>query len=165
MEQLEETTEPEIEETEQPEETEDWEEGEVVEDPTPEAVEPQETEAPAQPVETETPVEPEETENQEDLISGTDERGRRTIAAVILSTFVTAAIGIVTSKLIDDGAISIKFTCAGFIVTACLLVISSMIEKKSVSAAKMEKQQKGISWIQALFIGFMQGIGTLPGIS
>lgn len=106
-----------------------------------------------------------ETENQEDLISGTDERGRCTIVAVILSTFVTAAIGSVTSKLIDDGAISIKFTCAGFIVTACLLVISSMIEKKSVSAAKKEKQQKGISWIQALFIGLMQGIGTLPGIS
>ena len=62
-----------------------------------------------------------ETENQEDLISGTDERGRRTIAAVILSTFVTAAIGIVTSKLIDDGAISIKFTCAGFIVTVVFL--------------------------------------------
>ena len=40
-----------------------------------------------------------------------------------------------------------------------------MIEKKSVSAAKTEKQQKGISWIQALFIGLMQGIGTLPGIS
>ena len=64
-----------------------------------------------------------ETENQEDLISGTDERGRRTIVAVILSTFVTAAIGIVTSKLIDDGAISIKFTCAGFI-TIIFMILS-----------------------------------------
>ena len=75
-----------------------------------------------------------EAEDSEDFISGTDARGRRTIVAVILTTLVTGVIGVLTSKLIKDDVISIKVTCAGFIVTACLLVVSSIIEKKSVSA-------------------------------
>lgn len=106
-----------------------------------------------------------EAEDSEDFISGTDARGRRTIVAVILTTLVTGVIGVLTSKLIKDDVISIKVTCAGFIVTACLLVVSSIIEKKSVSAKRIEEQKKGVSPLQALFIGFMQGVGTLPGIS
>ncbi len=106
-----------------------------------------------------------EAEDSEDFISGTDVRGRRTIVAVILTTLVTGVIGVLTSKLIKDDVISIKVTCAGFIVTACLLVVSSIIEKKSASAKRIEEQKKGVSPLQALFIGFMQGVGTLPGIS
>ena len=106
-----------------------------------------------------------EAEDSEDFISGTDARGRRTIVAVILTTLVTGVIGVLTSKLIKDDVISIKVTCAGFIVTACLLVVSSIIEKKSASAKRIEEQKKGVSPLQALFIGFMQGVGTLPGIS
>lgn len=101
-----------------------------------------------------------------DLLCGTDALGRRTIVAVILSTLVTAVIGLGTSKLIDDSVISIKLTCAGFIVTAILLVISSVIEKKNEASADSKSVQlKGISPLQALFIGLMQGVGTLPGIS
>lgn len=106
-----------------------------------------------------------EAEDSEDFISGTDARGRRTIVAVILTTLVTGVIGVLTSKLIKDDVISIKVTCAGFIVTACLLVVSSIIEKKSASVKRIEEQKKGVSPLQALFIGFMQGVGTLPGIS
>lgn len=106
-----------------------------------------------------------EAEDSEDFISGTDVRGRRTIVAVILTTLVTGVIGVLTSKLIKNDVISIKVTCAGFIVTACLLVVSSIIEKKSASAKRIEEQKKGVSPLQALFIGFMQGVGTLPGIS
>lgn len=106
-----------------------------------------------------------EAEDSDDFISGTDARGRRTIVAVILTTLVTGVIGVLTSKLIKDDVISIKVTCAGFIVTACLLVVSSIIEKKSGSAKRIEEQKKGVSPLQALFIGFMQGVGTLPGIS
>ncbi|MBQ1949575.1 MAG: undecaprenyl-diphosphate phosphatase [Treponema sp.] len=106
-----------------------------------------------------------EPETEEDFISGTEERGRRTIIAVILSTLVTGVIGVLTSKLIDDGTISIKVTCCGFIVTAVLLVVSSLIEKCNFSEKKLEAQKKGIGPVQALFIGLMQGIGTLPGIS
>lgn len=97
--------------------------------------------------------------DENDILCGTEERGRKTILALIISTVITGAIGIGTSKLIPN--LSIKVTCAGFLVTSCLLIISSFIEKKS--AAKAET--KGISIFQAAVIGFMQGVGTLPGIS
>lgn len=101
----------------------------------------------------------------DDILSGTEKRGRKTIIAVILSSIVTAIIGIFTSKLIPD--LSIKFTCAGFIFTAFLLVLSQILANRAakLNINKASKDRKGISPLQALFIGFMQGVGTLPGIS
>lgn len=109
-------------------------------------------------------------EDEMDFLSGTDERGRRTIIAVLVSTFVTGVIGVLTSKLIPT--LSIKITCLGFVVTAFLLIFSSVMEKNNAKRTKTIYEEKksamqthGISWVQALLIGFMQGIGTLPGIS
>lgn len=96
-----------------------------------------------------------------DLLTGTDELGRKTIIAVIVATIVTGAIGVVTSKLIPE--LPIKVTCVGFLFTACLLIFSSIWAKKHDS--NNLKEARGISILQALFIGFMQGVGTLPGIS
>lgn len=95
-----------------------------------------------------------------DLLTGTDELGRKTILAVIFATLVTGAIGIVTSKLIPG--LPLKVTCLGFLVTAGLLIFSAKFEKRK---ATQGREEKGISILQALFIGFMQGVGTLPGIS
>lgn len=67
--------------------------------------------------------------DENDILCGTEERGRKTILALIISTIITGAIGVGTSKLIPN--LSIKITCAGFLVTSCLLIISSLIEKKS----------------------------------
>ena len=106
--------------------------------------------------------------DETDFISGTDERGRKAIIAVLISTLVTGVIGIFTKKLIDNDQISIKITCAGFIVTALLLIFSSLLEKfsaKTMTQKKELQQQKGISALQAIIIGIMQGFGTLPGIS
>ena len=106
--------------------------------------------------------------DESDFISGTDERGRKAIIAVLISTLVTGVIGIFTKKLIDNDQISIKITCAGFIVTALLLIFSSLLEKfsaKTMTQKKELQQQKGISALQAVIIGIMQGFGTLPGIS
>ena len=103
-----------------------------------------------------------------DLLTGTDELGRKTILAVIVATIVTGAIGVVTSKLIPE--LPIKVTCVGFLFTACLLIFSAKFEKRK-SARKSDvpfdsaQGTKGISILQALFIGFMQGVGTLPGVS
>ncbi len=102
-----------------------------------------------------------------DLLTGSDERGRKTILAVIFATLVTGIIGIVTSKFIPD--LPIKVTCAGFLFTALLLIFSAKWEKRQ-RARNIESQAeqlpaKGISILQALFIGFMQGVGTLPGVS
>ncbi len=106
-----------------------------------------------------------ETEEQ-DLLCGNDALGRKTIIAIIFATLVTGIIGIFTSKLIPE--LPLKVTCAGFIVTAALLVFSSVWEKKRNSASEQEPaidKKQGITIIQSLFIGFMQGVGTLPGIS
>ncbi|MDE6246016.1 MAG: undecaprenyl-diphosphate phosphatase [Treponemataceae bacterium] len=105
---------------------------------------------------------PKETTDEEDFLCGTDKRGQKTIIAIILTTCVTGVIGIFTSKVIPD--LSIKFTCAGFIITAFLLVFSSIIEKRAPKA-EAKTSSDGIKPHQALIIGLMQGLGTLPGIS
>ncbi len=84
------------------------------------------------------------------------------IVAIIAATFVTGVLGIFSSKIISE--ISVKAVCAGFIITALLLIFSSLLEKKR-SAAFLENSMESPSWKQALAIGFAQGIGTLPGIS
>lgn len=106
-----------------------------------------------------------EEEDFDDILSGTESRGRKTIIAVILSSIITGGIGIFTSKLVPE--LSIKVTCAGFVVTSALLVFSELIAKRSskLNQNQSPKDKKGISALQALFIGFMQGVGTLPGIS
>ena len=102
-----------------------------------------------------------------DILSGNTERGRRTIIAVFVTTVVTGAIGVFTSKLIPD--MSLKITAGGFIVTAALLIISALIEKRRKAAQQTftptSDTPKGINIAQAALIGVMQGIGTFPGIS
>ena len=97
------------------------------------------------------------------------------ILAIILATVVTGALGLCTSKLLDSNKISIKIICAGFIVTALLLIFSSLIEKKRLLKSEKNSSSQEISpqqtksvpvkWWQSLIIGIAQGIGTLPGIS
>ena len=86
---------------------------------------------------------------------------KKYILAIILATIVTGIMGVISSKFVEN--VPVKFICAGFIVTAVLLVLSSVVEKKSGIISGDEK--KSVTWIQALIIGFAQGVGTLPGIS
>lgn len=100
---------------------------------------------------------------------------RKTIIAILISTVVTGILGAISSKFIPN--LSIKVTCCGFLITAILLILSSRVEKRNslkiqncadVSPEKNAQKSEKIpvvSKIQALIIGFMQGIGTLPGIS
>ena len=111
-------------------------------------------------------AQPESFVKPEDSLSGTDKAGRRTIIAVIITTFITAAIGIVTSKKIPE--LSIKSTCAGFLVTAVLLIVSNLRRQRNeklAAASETANEPKGISLFQSVVIGIMQGLGTLPGIS
>lgn len=99
--------------------------------------------------------------DKSDLLCGSDQLGRLTIIAIILSTIVTGLIGILTSKLIPE--LPVKVICCGFLITSVLLIVSAILEKrKSVNPSL---SNNGISKKQSLFIGFMQGVGTLPGIS
>ena len=108
-----------------------------------------------------------------DLLSGTDQAGRKTIIAIIITTAITGVMGIVTSKLIPE--LPIKVTCCGFLVTSALLHYSTILEKRQnavtttaapdAAATENATQAQGISIIQSIVIGIMQGFGTLPGIS
>lgn len=89
--------------------------------------------------------------------SNEEVQDRKTILAIVIVTIITGAIGIVTSKLIPD--LPVHYVFIGFIITAFLLVFSSIIAKKYPGKAE------GISWKQSIVIGIAQGIGTLPGIS
>ena len=99
--------------------------------------------------------------SENDLLCPTDKIGQKTIIAIILTTAITGAFGVVTSKLIPD--LGIKFVCGGFLVTSALLIISSIMEKRQ--SAKGPNEFTGISIKQSIIIGIMQGFGTLPGIS
>lgn len=98
-----------------------------------------------------------------------EQAGRSLIIMVIISTIVTGAIGMVTSKVITR--IPLTHICIGFLITAALLVASSIVDKHrclpraAMNGASGEQHLTGINWWQALIVGFAQGIGTLPGIS
>lgn len=102
-----------------------------------------------------------------DLLTGTEDLGRRTILAVIATTVVTGAIGVFTSKVLPE--FPIKAVCVGFLFTAALLIVSGIFSKRKSSAEKNPEAGKnsaqGISILNALVIGAAQGIGTLPGVS
>lgn len=102
-----------------------------------------------------------------DLLTGTEELGRRTILAVIATTVVTGAIGVFTSRVLPE--FPIKAVCVGFLFTAALLIVSGIFSKRKSSAEKNPEAGKnsaqGISILNALVIGAAQGIGTLPGVS
>lgn len=99
--------------------------------------------------------------SENNLLCPTDKIGQKTIIAIILTTAITGAFGIFTSKLIPD--LGVKFVCGGFLVTSALLIISSIMEKRQ--SAKGPNEFTGISIKQSIIIGIMQGFGTLPGIS
>lgn len=94
-----------------------------------------------------------------------EEANRKMIIAVIIATIVTGAIGVVTSKFIED--VPVKIVCAGFCVTGILLIASAMYESHlAKNTQKQEQAQtRPLKWWQAIIIGAAQGIGTLPGIS
>lgn len=104
----------------------------------------------------------EEPDLENDVLCRTEKAGRKTIIAIIISTIITGAIGIVTSKFIPE--LPSKFVACGFLVTAILLIVSSIYEKKTSSKTNASNSE-GVSVKQSIFVGIMQGIGTLPGIS
>ena len=101
-----------------------------------------------------------------DILCNTEEQGHKTIIAIIISTVITGVIGIVVDKFLPS--FSINFISACFIVTALLLILSHMMQKtdsyiKAVSNITNDKRV--IKPTNAIIIGLMQGISTIPGIS
>lgn len=99
-----------------------------------------------------------------DSLTGNDEVGRHTIIAVIVTTLVTGAIGIFTAKLLSD--LPIQAVCVGFLFTAALLIASGVFAKRqTLNLAGSSAHCSPLTVLQAAIIGFMQGVGTLPGVS
>jgi len=106
-------------------------------------------------------------------LAPTDEIGQKTIFMIIITTFITGILGIITSKLIP--ALPLKCVAVGFLITAILLIVSAVISKRKHGDFEIEESEnkdniyivhdKSITWLQAVIIGIAQGIGTLPGIS
>lgn len=124
-----------------------------------------------------------ETDDEDDVLCGNDERARRTILAIILATIVTGALGLLVKKYLYADNFQwftkLLIVCGGFIITAALLVSSSIFEKKVTGLSSLHlngaKQgffatlmpfgTDGVVWYKALLIGVAQGFGTIPGIS
>ena len=110
-----------------------------------------------------------------DGLCKTEEAGRRTIIAVLITTVVTAVLGLGVEKIkdiLDEKGVPSKFVIlaifTGFIITSGLLITCGIINKlreKNIASESNVKPYNGITIPQALFVGLFQGIGTLPGIS
>lgn len=110
-----------------------------------------------------------------DGLCKTEEAGRRTIIAVLITTVVTAVLGLGVEKIkdiLDERGVPSKFVIlaifTGFIITSGLLITCGIINKlreKNIASESNAKPYNGITIPQALFVGLFQGIGTLPGIS
>ena len=96
-----------------------------------------------------------ENASEQEQIRETEDR--RYILAIVLTTLVTGVLGIATSKILPD--FPIKAVCAGFIVTAALLVVSALLEKRAAANNTESSETAAPSWKQALVIGRAQGCG------
>lgn len=106
----------------------------------------------------------------EDGLCKTEEAGRKTIIAVLITTAVTAVIGFGVDKVKDYIPENIKMIAifTGFIITSGLLITCGIISRVNAKKAELTGEVKpynGITIPQALIVGLFQGVGTLPGIS
>lgn len=104
-----------------------------------------------------------------------DSGGLSMIAALVLGTTVTGVFGLVFCGLIPD--MPVKAVCAGFVVTAGLLVLSGWLsrrrEQKNGAEAHDVRTESAppapsagvVRPVQGLLVGLAQGLGVLPGIS
>ena len=97
-------------------------------------------------------------------LAPSDRAGRATIIMVLVTTAITGVLGIISSKIIPD--LPVQAVCMGFLVTAVLLILSAVAERKF---RRIDENGaivfSGINLFQAIVIGIAQGVGTLPGIS
>lgn len=84
---------------------------------------------------------------------------RKMCLMVIIASVPTALIGMIVKKFLEDMFLS-SVVAVGItlLITAALLLLS----KKIPDGHKKEKEMK---WYDGLFIGIVQGIATVPGIS
>jgi undecaprenyl-diphosphatase len=81
------------------------------------------------------------------------------IGVLLIATLITGVIGLAITRM--EGIDTPRVVCAGFLLTALVLVLSSFIK-----VPVCWNRGKGtVSLLSALITGFAQGIGVLPGVS
>ena len=85
-------------------------------------------------------------------------KSHKYVIMILVSTIVTTAMLVVTKPMMKSIKEEPVYLTVAFAFTAMLLLIAQSFFKKAVP-------DKEISWFDAIFIGFFQGIAVLPGVS
>ncbi|MFH1074540.1 MAG: undecaprenyl-diphosphate phosphatase, partial [Candidatus Firestonebacteria bacterium] len=80
------------------------------------------------------------------------------VMLILISTAVTGAIGVAFKDVFEKMFTDVKLVGAAFIGTALILLFAERFKRG-------DKTEKEMSWLQALFVGLIQGIAIIPGIS
>ena len=86
---------------------------------------------------------------------------RKTVAVLIISMLVTGPMGLLLSGQLAEFSSHLIVLGAMFIVTALMLVSSEYVLAKS----KLQRSMDKLTPARAAFIGFIQGLAVMPGIS
>jgi undecaprenyl-diphosphatase len=81
----------------------------------------------------------------------------RLLAVLALATVATAVIGLVAARLMGDEGLPTRLVGVLFLATAAILIASRR--------ARAEKGYAELGVREAIFTGFAQGLGVLPGVS
>jgi undecaprenyl-diphosphatase len=79
----------------------------------------------------------------------------RTVAAIVLATVITGALGLLLRNVAEAFAEDLRLVGYGFLVSAAFLLASGVARGTSAE----------VSWPQAIGIGIAQGVAVLPGVS
>ena len=86
---------------------------------------------------------------------------RKTVAALIISMLVTGPMGLLLSGHLAEFSSHLIVLGAMFIATALMLISSEYVLAKS----KLQRSMDKLTPARAAFIGFVQGLAVIPGIS
>ncbi len=88
---------------------------------------------------------------------------RQMIVSLILATLITGTMGLAISPILPE--FPITYVYIGFLYTASILIISARIQFTPKKNVQKSEKLTYVTPKQGIFIGFMQGVGVLPGVS
>ncbi|MDR0723493.1 MAG: undecaprenyl-diphosphate phosphatase [Treponema sp.] len=86
---------------------------------------------------------------------------QRLTGLLIVATLPTVLIALVFKDLIEEAFASAAFLGFAFLGTGVLLIIAERLSKRP----GMTKTERTMQWIDAIIIGFLQGVAIIPGVS
>ncbi|MCL2210489.1 MAG: undecaprenyl-diphosphate phosphatase [Treponema sp.] len=84
---------------------------------------------------------------------------------LIIATIPAVIAALAFNDSIESIFLSAKFLGWCFLITSALLVAAELVSKRAVKLDINLKKADGMTWLHALFIGFMQALAIPPGIS